>query len=89
MTANPLVAIRNVSKKFAGVTALSDVSFEIKRGEIHALMGENGAGKSTLIKILCGVHKATTGSIALDGAETVFDGPQDAEKGGSGPCSRN
>ncbi|MFC9352621.1 sugar ABC transporter ATP-binding protein [Arthrobacter sp. NPDC057013] len=82
MTANPLVAIRNVSKKFAGVTALSDVSFEIKRGEIHALMGENGAGKSTLIKILCGVHKATTGSIALDGAETVFDGPQDAENGG-------
>lgn len=82
MTANALVAIRNVSKKFAGVTALSDVSFEIKRGEIHALMGENGAGKSTLIKILCGVHKATTGSIALDGSETVFDGPQDAEESG-------
>jgi ribose transport system ATP-binding protein len=80
--ANSLVAIRNVSKKFPGVTALSDVSFEIKRGEIHALMGENGAGKSTLIKILCGVHQATTGSVALDGAETVFNRPQDAEKGG-------
>lgn len=80
--ANSLVAIRNVSKKFPGVTALSDVSLEIKRGEIHALMGENGAGKSTLIKILCGVHQATTGSVALDGAETVFNRPQDAEKGG-------
>jgi ribose transport system ATP-binding protein len=80
--ANPLVAIRKVSKKFPGVTALSDVSFEIKRGEIHALMGENGAGKSTLIKILCGFHKATTGSIALDGAEAIFDRPQDAEKAG-------
>jgi ABC-type sugar transport system ATPase subunit len=82
MTADPIVSIRNVSKKFPGVTALSDVSFEIRRGEIHALMGENGAGKSTLIKILCGVQKATTGSVSLDGVETVFDRPQDAEKAG-------
>jgi ribose transport system ATP-binding protein len=82
MTAGPMVSIRNVSKKFPGVTALSDVSFEIRRGEIHALMGENGAGKSTLIKILCGVQKATTGSVSLDGVETVFDLPQDAENAG-------
>jgi ribose transport system ATP-binding protein len=82
MTLDSIVSIRNLSKKFPGVMALSGVSFDVTRGEIHALMGENGAGKSTLIKILCGVHKATSGSVMLDGVETVFDRPQDAEDAG-------
>jgi ribose transport system ATP-binding protein len=82
MTSESIVSIRNLSKEFPGVTALSDVSFEIRRGEIHALMGENGAGKSTLIKILCGVQKATSGSVVLDGMETIFGRPQDAETAG-------
>lgn len=82
MNTTPVVAIRDVSKKFPGVTALKGVSFEIMPGEIHALMGENGAGKSTLIKVLCGVHKATSGSVLLGGTEAVFDRPQDAEDAG-------
>jgi ABC-type sugar transport system ATPase subunit len=64
----PLVEIRNITKKFPGVSALQDVSFTINKGEIHALIGENGAGKSTMIKILSGLYKPEAGG------EIVFDG---------------
>ena len=63
-----LVEIRNISKKFPGVDALQDVSFTIREGEIHALIGENGAGKSTMIKILSGLYKPETGG------EIIFAG---------------
>jgi ABC-type sugar transport system ATPase subunit len=64
----PLVEIRNISKKFPGVAALQDISFSINAGEIHALIGENGAGKSTMIKILSGLYRPEVGG------EVVFDG---------------
>ncbi len=61
------LAFKNISKRFPGVQALDDVSFEIERGSCHALMGENGAGKSTLGKILAGVHNADAGELLLEG----------------------
>jgi ABC-type sugar transport system ATPase subunit len=64
-----IISMNNISKRFPGVTALDDVSFHIKKGEIHVLMGENGAGKSTLIKILTGIYKQDSGSIFFDGRE--------------------
>ena len=69
MEQDVLLEISNVTKEFPGVTALSDVSIKVKRGEIHGLCGENGAGKSTLMKILCGVypHGSYSGEIVYDG----------------------
>ncbi|MFC0401106.1 sugar ABC transporter ATP-binding protein [Paraburkholderia rhizosphaerae] len=63
----PLLAARGITKRFFGALALNDASFELRRGEIHALIGENGAGKSTFIKILAGVYQADGGEILLDG----------------------
>ena len=59
--------MRDISKNFTGVRALSHVDFTLRKGEIHALMGENGAGKSTLIKVLTGVHEFESGSIHMNG----------------------
>ena len=74
-TQDNILEFRNVTKRFAGVTALSDVSFEIRRGEIHGLCGENGAGKSTLMKILAGVYPAGTyeGTVLYDGRELKLE----------------
>ena len=60
-----ILSIQNISKRFGGTQALSQVSMELKRGEIHALMGENGAGKSTLIKIISGVISKDSGTILM------------------------
>ena len=70
-----ILQIKNVTKEFPGVTALSDVSFNVKRGEIHGICGENGAGKSTLVKILSGVYPADTytGQIVYDNQPLLFD----------------
>lgn len=70
-----ILQVKNVTKKFPGVTALSDVSFNIKKGEIHGLCGENGAGKSTLVKILSGVYPADTysGSVLYENRPLNFD----------------
>ena len=66
----PLLEVRGIDKSFPGVHALSDVSFDVRAGEVHALVGENGAGKSTLIKIMSGVYRPDSGSILVEGRET-------------------
>ena len=83
-TAAPLLEMRAITKSFPGVRALDGVSFELRRGEIHALVGENGAGKSTLMNVLGGVHVAGTfeGEIRIDGAPLRFAGVHDAESAG-------
>ena len=70
--------MENVSKSFPGVNALSGVSLSVKRGSVHALMGENGAGKSTLMKCLFGVYAKDSGEIYLDGERVDFKSSKDA-----------
>jgi rhamnose transport system ATP-binding protein len=74
----PIVSVQHVTKAFAGVQALGDVSLDLYPGEAHALVGENGAGKSTLVKILGGVHLPDSGSLIADGGEAILAGPADA-----------
>ena len=71
-----------LSKSFSGTAALLDVDFNLRAGEVHALVGENGAGKSTLMKILAGVHVEYDGVVRLAGAPVKFAGVQDAERAG-------
>jgi len=73
---NFILTMKNISKTFPGVNALENVDFTLKRGEIHALVGENGAGKSTLIKIMTGVEHPDSGSIELDGKFVQVRSPQ-------------
>ena len=78
----PLIELRKVSKAYHGVTAVHEVSLEVKSGEIHALLGENGAGKSTLTKMMAGVVSVTSGEIWLEGRPVRFDTPLQALKAG-------
>jgi monosaccharide-transporting ATPase len=78
--AAPLLEMRNISVVFPGVKALSNVDFEVKRGEAHALMGQNGAGKSTLIKTLTGVNRMDAGKILLEGSVINPRSPKEAQK---------
>ncbi len=77
-----ILQIKNITKRFPGVLALNNVSFNIKRGEVHVLLGENGAGKSTLMKILSGVYKQDEGQIILNGQEVNFSSPKKAQEAG-------
>ena len=79
MAKETILTMRGINKEFPGVKALSQVDFTLRKGEIHALMGENGAGKSTLIKVLTGVYTKDEGSIRLDDKEAVIRSPQDAQ----------
>jgi ribose transport system ATP-binding protein len=81
MTA-PLIAMEGVAKHFGGVQALRGVDFELRAGEIHALLGENGAGKSTLMSILAGVAAPDAGTLKIDGTPVKFAGPRDAQAAG-------
>ena len=78
-----VLSMRQICKSFPGVKALQNVDFTLRKGEIHALMGENGAGKSTLIKVLTGVYSRDAGTIWIDGAgEVSIRSPQDAQAAG-------
>jgi len=78
----PAIELRNVSKRFGSVIALSNVSISVRPGEVHCLLGDNGAGKSTLIKILSGVHRPSEGQILLNGEPVTFRSPRDATDAG-------
>lgn len=77
-----ILELKGITKIFPGVKALDNVQFQLKPGEVHALMGENGAGKSTFIKVITGVHKAEEGQMFLEGKEVDFKGPRDAQLAG-------
>jgi ABC-type sugar transport system ATPase subunit len=77
-----VLQLSDIHKSFPGVRALSGISFDVRAGEVHALLGENGAGKSTLIKVMSGVHKADSGTMILDGQPVVFSSPEAAQAAG-------
>src|SRR5439155_20529846 len=76
--APPILRMTHISKGFPGVQALRDVHLEVRKGEVHALIGENGAGKSTLMKILAGVYHPDSGSIEIEGRSVKIDSPNQA-----------
>ncbi len=78
----PVLSVRGIVKRFAGVLALDDVSMDLLPGEVHALVGENGAGKSTLIKVMTGVHQSDAGELLFMGEAARFARPRDAQLAG-------
>src|SRR5882672_6361251 len=77
-----LLDVEGVRKEFPGVIALDDVRFRLRRGTVHALMGENGAGKSTLMKIIAGIYSPDQGEVRVKGRPLVLNGPLDALNNG-------
>ena len=77
---NYILELKNVDKSFPGVHALDDITFKVKRGTVHGIIGENGAGKSTLMKILIGIHGADSGTVIFDGEDVKFENPAQASQ---------
>ena len=77
-----ILELHDIVKTFGGVTALNGVQFSLKRGEVHALMGENGAGKSTVIKIMTGALQPDSGTILLEQKPVLFRSTNDSQKAG-------
>jgi len=80
VTDTPLLEIRKLSKTFGSVQALTEVDFQVREGEVMALVGDNGAGKSTLIKCIAGIHGYDSGEIVFDGNPVTIHGPKDAAR---------
>ena len=80
MSDTPLLELRNVDKSFGSVQALTDVDFEVRPGEVMALVGDNGAGKSTLIKCIAGIHGMDGGTMLFEGREVSVSSPKDAAR---------
>jgi general nucleoside transport system ATP-binding protein len=80
----PVVELAGITKAFPGVVANDDITLDVRRGEVHSLLGENGAGKSTLMGILSGIYRADSGSIRVDGREVQINSPRDALRIGIG-----
>ena len=77
-----ILTMKGIDKSFPGVHALDHVDLEVRRGEVHALMGENGAGKSTLMKVLTGIYTRDSGTIIYEGKEIEFSSPKEAQEAG-------
>ena len=75
---DPVLSLRGICKQFGAVSALTDIDLDVHAGEVVALVGDNGAGKSTLVKVLAGVHQATSGTMAFRGQPVTLAGPNDA-----------
>src|SRR5205085_9368534 len=78
----PVLWMHGVNKHFAGVQALQNAVFEVRAGEVMALVGQNGAGKSTLIKVLTGAYRRDSGDVRFLGREVAFASPQEAQRSG-------
>jgi simple sugar transport system ATP-binding protein len=78
----PLLEARSIRKSYGAVTALHDVSFEVRRGEVVGLVGDNGAGKSTLLKILCGAVQPSSGQLLVESTAVTFHSPKDSRERG-------
>lgn len=79
---NYALSLSAITKKFGTITALKHVDFQLRPGEVHALMGENGAGKSTLVKVMAGMHQPTSGQIQINGVDTILSDPKTAGHAG-------
>ena len=77
-----ILTMKDIDKSFPGVHALDHVNFEVKRGEVHAMMGENGAGKSTLMKVLTGIYTKDSGTITYEGKDIEFHNTREAQDAG-------
>src|SRR6266436_2839922 len=80
MSDTPLLQLQNITKTFGSVQALSDADFEVRSGEVMALVGDNGAGKSTLVKCIAGTHPVDSGEILFEGQPVTIHGPKDAAR---------
>ena len=78
----PLLRLDNITKRFGAIEALRGISFDVRRGEVLALLGDNGAGKSTLVKIISGGYAATSGRVLFEGTERNFQSPKEAKAAG-------